>query len=580
MQPGFIESGHDVFRESPHHARNGLSCASGIKVYDWDFTKYMDIEASVSQIVYEVVGDSPTPPVPIPDFPDAPQGPLGVSGLWRAFLQVYGTTGSASTYSTHPNSQLEPRGKWRIDITVTVWRKRIPADSRIKDFLFINLVTYPRSGPSNRKRLILKDDEIEEGMWNGRLVGTTGVPSENIPTLSSDPDAVETTLKIDLTDIEATDSEPYVLEATIIVPEQLEFCHYLFDVERYEFGPDSISRSQPNGFQMPTLTEDFHFPDYPSVNVSAFQGPTPYGTPPQSVLTSQEGEWDIDIPSFLASNVQSADADIDALEPGWDGVSQGDGGKGISLYRINGRATYIPQLVALFSAGLTGAKSVQFTNISLGNPTSYDWNFGDASAHNTSASPSHTYVAPGNYTVTLTVTNAYGDTDSYSATIVVPLIAVVSWTPQTYPRAQFSSAGSINAVTYDWNFGDGSAHSSAANPNHLFPSGPGTYVVTLTIGDGAGNFATAQTTVTIGAALVAAFIWAPLSPVDHTVQFTDTSSGQIVSWLWQRIQVPSLITFSTAQHPVYAFTGTRSIQLTVTDEYGFTASVTRSVTFP
>ena len=51
----------------------------------------------------------------------------------------------------------------------------------------------------------------------------------------------------------------------------------------------------------------------------------------------------------------------------------------------------------------------------------------------------------------------------------------------------FSSAGSADpdgdAVSYNWNFGDGTANSSAANPTHQYTA-PGSYTATLTVSDG------------------------------------------------------------------------------------------------
>ena len=45
-----------------------------------------------------------------------------------------------------------------------------------------------------------------------------------------------------------------------------------------------------------------------------------------------------------------------------------------------------------------------------GSIASYSWNFGDGSAASTSASPSHVYQNPGNYTAVLTVTDNRGAT--------------------------------------------------------------------------------------------------------------------------------------------------------------------------
>jgi PKD repeat protein len=51
--------------------------------------------------------------------------------------------------------------------------------------------------------------------------------------------------------------------------------------------------------------------------------------------------------------------------------------------------------------------TVNFTDLSTGNPTSWSWDFGDTGSSN-DQNPTHTYYTPGLYTVSLTVTNACG----------------------------------------------------------------------------------------------------------------------------------------------------------------------------
>jgi len=59
-----------------------------------------------------------------------------------------------------------------------------------------------------------------------------------------------------------------------------------------------------------------------------------------------------------------------------------------------------------------------FTNTSKFSPTSYDWDFGDGSAHSTYTSPTHQYSATGTYYVILTAYNAYGF-DKWSWTVII-----------------------------------------------------------------------------------------------------------------------------------------------------------------
>ena len=66
--------------------------------------------------------------------------------------------------------------------------------------------------------------------------------------------------------------------------------------------------------------------------------------------------------------------------------------------------------VADFSGSPTSGTApleVDFTDLSTGSPTSWDWTFGDGGT-DTVQHPSHTY-AEGTYTVSLTATNAYGE---------------------------------------------------------------------------------------------------------------------------------------------------------------------------
>jgi PKD repeat protein len=72
---------------------------------------------------------------------------------------------------------------------------------------------------------------------------------------------------------------------------------------------------------------------------------------------------------------------------------------------------------AAFSAVSNDTLSVSFTDASTGNPTTWNWDFGDGNSSQVQ-NPTHTYAAGGNYTVTLTVGNDCGTTDSLFAIYV------------------------------------------------------------------------------------------------------------------------------------------------------------------
>ncbi len=69
--------------------------------------------------------------------------------------------------------------------------------------------------------------------------------------------------------------------------------------------------------------------------------------------------------------------------------------------------------------------SVNFTDMSSGSPTSWDWDFGDGN-NSTQQNPTHSYIAPGTYTVVLTVSDGTSN-DTYTATNYITVNAASSF---------------------------------------------------------------------------------------------------------------------------------------------------------
>jgi PKD repeat protein len=109
---------------------------------------------------------------------------------------------------------------------------------------------------------------------------------------------------------------------------------------------------------------------------------------------------------------------------------------------------------------------------------SYQWDFGDGS-QGSGRNPSHTYSAPGNYTVELNTT-LRGCSKSCTGTVRVLSGPECNWTSKSYvckdENVQFT--GPAGMASYQWDFGDGKG-SDEQNPKHAYDT-PGTYPVSLT----------------------------------------------------------------------------------------------------
>ncbi|MCB0599353.1 MAG: PKD domain-containing protein [Lewinellaceae bacterium] len=198
-------------------------------------------------------------------------------------------------------------------------------------------------------------------------------------------------------------------------------------------------------------------------------------------------------------------------------------------------------------------QKVSFTDLSTFLPgnaiTSWSWSFGDAGT-STAQNPSHTYLSPGTYNVTLTVANAAG----CQATIVKPVavaglpnpaITIAPSPACVGTPANFSGAGA-GITQWFWDFDDGSTN-GGQNPSHTYLN-PGIYDVTLTVQDAKGCENTTMQAITVYPA-----------PPDDTIAYTPSlaicegetadliaPSGAGYTYLWSTSASAQLITVSTA----------------------------------
>ncbi len=144
-----------------------------------------------------------------------------------------------------------------------------------------------------------------------------------------------------------------------------------------------------------------------------------------------------------------------------------------------------------------------------GNAIEYRWNFGDGTPMVYGANPSHTFVSPGTYNVSVVVKDIHSNTYTSTKTIVVeaetpPVIVITAKDPSNVMEASGAQVFRWNTfpadVNFDltksstqgggihsavWDFGDGSL-GFGVNPSYNYQK-PGTYTVSVTATDTQGN---------------------------------------------------------------------------------------------
>lgn len=207
---------------------------------------------------------------------------------------------------------------------------------------------------------------------------------------------------------------------------------------------------------------------------------------------------------------------------------------------------------------------------------SWLWDFDDGN-NSTLQSTCHTFTTPGTYNVSLT-TLSNGSSCSqfipnYSTFIIEGGEANFTYTNELCPPyiAYFNDS-SVNAVSWFWDFGDGTT-STLQNPTHLYAN-PGTYSVSLTITTSTGCTFTVTHNYAVHFDPLTAFPVATttdtLPPL--TVQFTANTQGA-TQWLWNFGDGGT----STLPNPIYTFNGfpPYNITLTISND-----SCTYTMTFP
>lgn len=228
---------------------------------------------------------------------------------------------------------------------------------------------------------------------------------------------------------------------------------------------------------------------------------------------------------------------------------------------------------------------VQFTNLSSGSITSFDWNFADGQS-SIQTNPENTFASTGTFDVMLTAFGTSGCNNTQTKTVTIYSKPQVNFNADLPP---FSCSGSptqfrdltpnpfdSNITQWSWNFDDDNNNtSSQKNPLHTYATA-GSYDVSLTVTTNFGCQATLQKPITISPSPQASFTYTP--PCRNVpVQFTNTTPGSLASQQWQ-IGTSNYAT----PNPIHTFTNSTNytVNLAVTATNGCIGFVEEIVTVP
>lgn len=205
------------------------------------------------------------------------------------------------------------------------------------------------------------------------------------------------------------------------------------------------------------------------------------------------------------------------------------------------------------------------------------WTLGDGTTFS-GVSTTKTYAVKGDYTVTLTVTDGRGQSDTVSRLVSVDALPVAAFTVNCTGRTcTFNGSGSTDDVgitAYAWNFGDGQT-GSGVNATHTYATS-GNFQVTLTVTDTFNQTdSEGPRTVSIDLNPTACFTAVRDGLVITFNASCSTDDLGIASYAWSFGDA----TTGTGQNisHTYATSGARTVQLTVTDTGGHTATTSQSV---
>lgn len=249
-------------------------------------------------------------------------------------------------------------------------------------------------------------------------------------------------------------------------------------------------------------------------------------------------------------------------------------GSSVSTYTM-AITVYPPPTVSFTATDTTvcPGTAITFTNTSVsGVPggMTCTWNWGDGSPVTGGSPAAHTYGLPGNYTVSLFVTNAQGCQASLVKTAYVqvynpPVASFTSPGGACNPPASItftSTSTGAPPISTTWTFGTGPTTATGSPVTHTFGT-TGSFPVTLVVADGNGCMDTFVSNVNI-ATLAAQFSAPDTACVYQNIIFTNTSTTPFTGTTWNYGDGSPTESTTHGSH-AYSAPGTYNVSLTITN---------------
>ena len=223
----------------------------------------------------------------------------------------------------------------------------------------------------------------------------------------------------------------------------------------------------------------------------------------------------------------------------------------------------------------TSGNQISFTNTSTGTIVSYSWDFGDGMSTSNAASPVQTYTCSGYYPVQLTTVDNTGCSSTAYSYAYAEGDPKAAFTIASVSGTTVSITGAASGVNleYAYDFGDGTAIDTNANPVHTYNC-PGGYAISLVV-NALGPCSSSQFSryIDIIGDPSASFFNTVAGP---TATFVNTSTGSITGYSWDFGDGGT----STAADPTrtYACPGSYFVVLTAMTASGCTSYSYRTVT--